>query len=91
MEVVNLENELRRYSLNNIPEEFFFTLKQKGFSDIQIAHILGNVGEEDVYQRRTGLGIRRVYKMVDTCAAEFRAKTPYYYSTYEGEKRIHCI
>jgi carbamoyl-phosphate synthase large subunit len=84
-EVVNLELELRRYSLNNIPTEFFFTLKQKGFSDAQIAYVLSNVSEEDVYQRRTSLGIRRVYKMVDTCAGEFPAKTPYYYSTYEGE------
>ena len=84
-DVVNLENELRRYSLNNIPEEFLFTLKQKGFSDTQIAYILGNVTEEDVYQRRKSLGINRVYKMVDTCAAEFAAKTPYFYSTYEGE------
>ena len=84
-DVVNLENELRRYSLNNIPEEFLFTLKQKGFSDTQIAYILGNVTEEDVYQRRKALGMHRVYKMVDTCAAEFPAKTPYYYSTYEGE------
>jgi len=85
MDVVNLENELRRYSLNNIPEDFFFTLKQKGFSDTQLAYILGNVTEEDVYQRRKALGIIRVYKMVDTCAAEFAAKTPYYYSTFEGE------
>jgi len=85
MDVVNLENELRRYSLTNIPEDFFYTLKQKGFSDTQIAYILGNVTEEDVYQRRKALGINRVYKMVDTCAAEFPAKTPYYYSTYEGE------
>ncbi|MBS1526541.1 MAG: carbamoyl-phosphate synthase large subunit [Bacteroidetes bacterium] len=84
-EIVNLEVELRRYSLNNIPTEFFFTLKQKGFSDLQIAHILTNVTEEDVYQRRKSLGITRVYKMVDTCAAEFPAKTPYFYSTYEGE------
>src|SRR6195952_70594 len=85
MDVVNLETELRRYTLNNIPEDFLFTLKQKGFSDTQIAYILGNVTEEDVYQRRKELGIKRVYKMVDTCAAEFPAKTPYYYSTYEGE------
>ena len=85
MDIVNLETELRRYSLNNIPEDFFFTLKQKGFSDTQISYILGNVTEEDVYQRRKALGIKRVYKMVDTCAAEFAAKTPYYYSTYEGE------
>ncbi len=84
-EVVNLEIELRRYSLNNIPKDFFFTLKQKGFSDEQIAHVLQHVSEEDVYQRRKELGLHRVYKMVDTCAAEFQAKTPYYYSTYEGE------
>jgi carbamoyl-phosphate synthase large subunit len=84
-DVVNIETELRRYSLNNIPEDFFFTLKQRGFSDTQIAYVLGNVTEEDVYQRRKALNINRVYKMVDTCAAEFSAKTPYYYSTYEGE------
>jgi carbamoyl-phosphate synthase large subunit len=84
-DVVNIETELRRYSLNNIPEDFFFTLKQRGFSDTQIAYVLGNVTEEDVYQRRKALNINRVYKMVDTCAAEFAAKTPYYYSTYEGE------
>jgi len=84
-EVVNMEVELRRYSLNNIPKDFFYTLKQKGFSDAQIAYVLQHVSEEDVYQRRKELGIHRVYKMVDTCAAEFQAKTPYYYSTYEGE------
>jgi carbamoyl-phosphate synthase large subunit len=84
-EVVGMETELRRYSLNNIPKEFLFNLKQKGFSDAQIAYILGNVTEEDVYQRRKELGMHRVYKMVDTCAAEFQAKTPYFYSTYEGE------
>ncbi|MGY3214513.1 carbamoyl-phosphate synthase large subunit [Mucilaginibacter sp. HD30] len=85
MEVVQMENELRRYSLNTIPHDFLYTLKQKGFSDQQIAYVLHNTTEEDVYQRRKELGIRRVYKMVDTCAAEFPAKTPYYYSTYEGE------
>jgi carbamoyl-phosphate synthase large subunit len=84
-ELVGLDTELRRYSLNNIPREFLFNLKQKGFSDAQIAYILGNVTEEDVYQRRKALGMHRVYKMVDTCAAEFQAKTPYFYSTYEGE------
>ncbi|RYE05021.1 MAG: carbamoyl-phosphate synthase large subunit, partial [Sphingobacteriaceae bacterium] len=65
-EVVNLEIELRRYSLNNIPREFFYTLKQKGFSDAQIAYVLQHVSEEDVYQRRKELGLHRVYKMVDT-------------------------
>ncbi len=82
-ELVALENELKRYSLNNIPKDFFFNLKQKGFSDIQIAHILGNTSEDEVYQRRKELGIVRSFKMVDTCAAEFPAQTPYFYSTFE--------
>jgi len=84
-ELVALETELKRYSLSNLPKEFFFTLKQKGFSDIQIAYLLGNVTEDEVYDRRKALGINRVYKMVDTCAAEFAAQTPYYYSTFEEE------
>ncbi|WP_256010789.1 carbamoyl-phosphate synthase large subunit [Desertivirga xinjiangensis] len=84
-ELVLLEQELKRYSLNNIPKDFFYTLKQKGFSDVQIAWLLGNVTEDEVYDRRKELGIRRVYKMVDTCAAEFQAQTPYYYSTFEDE------
>jgi carbamoyl-phosphate synthase large subunit len=84
-ELVALEIELKRYSLNNIPRDFLFTLKQKGFSDVQIAWLLGNVKEDEVYERRKELGIRRVYKMVDTCAAEFPAQTPYYYSTFEEE------
>jgi len=84
-ELVQLETELKRYSLNNIPQDFFVNLKQKGFSDIQIAYLLGNVTEDEVYDRRKALGINRVFKMVDTCAAEFSAKTPYYYSTFEEE------
>lgn len=88
-ELVHLETELKRYSLNNIPKDFFFNLKQKGFSDIQIAYLLGNVTEDEVYERRKSLGIRRVYKMVDTCAAEFAAQTPYYYSTFEEENESH--
>lgn len=84
-ELVQLEGELRRYQLNNIPRDFFMTLKQKGYSDIQIAWLLGNTTEDELYARRKELGIRRVYKMVDTCAAEFPAQTPYYYSTFEDE------
>ncbi|MBM3401644.1 MAG: carbamoyl-phosphate synthase large subunit [Bacteroidetes bacterium] len=85
LELVSLEAELKRYSLNNIPTDFFKTLKQKGYADAQIAWLLGNVTEDEVYERRKELGIRRVYKMVDTCAAEFPAKTPYFYSTFEDE------
>ena len=85
LELVNMEAELKRYSLNNIPADFFITLKQKGYADAQIAWLLGNVTEDEVYDRRKSLGIKRVYKMVDTCAAEFPAQTPYYYSTFEDE------
>jgi carbamoyl-phosphate synthase large subunit len=85
MELVNMEAELKRYSLKNIPTDFFITLKQKGYADTQIAWLLGNVTEDEVYDRRKELGIHRVYKMVDTCAAEFPAKTPYFYSTFEDE------
>lgn len=84
-ELVQYETELRRYQLNNIPRDFFVTLKQKGYSDAQISWLLGNVTEDQVYNRRKELGINRVYKMVDTCAAEFPAQTPYYYSTFEDE------
>jgi carbamoyl-phosphate synthase large subunit len=84
-ELVQLETELKRYTLTNIPKDFFITLKQKGFSDIQIAYLLGNVTEDEVYERRRSIGIKRVFKMVDTCAAEFAAQTPYYYSTFEEE------
>ena len=84
-ELVQFETELKRYQLNNIPADFFMTLKQKGYSDQQIAWLLGNVTEDQVYDRRKELGINRVYKMVDTCAAEFPAQTPYYYSTFESE------
>ncbi|MCY4781635.1 carbamoyl-phosphate synthase large subunit [Sphingobacterium sp. UT-1RO-CII-1] len=84
-ELVHLETELRRYQLNNIPRDFFVTLKQKGYSDAQISWLLGNVTEDQVYDRRKELGITRVFKMVDTCAAEFPAHTPYFYSTFEDE------
>ena len=84
-QLVDMEKELKRYQLQNIPKGFFLELKQKGFADAQIAHVLGNVTEDEVYARRKELDVRRVYKMVDTCAAEFPAKTPYFYSTFETE------
>ena len=89
-ELVHLELELKRYSLKNIPKDFFVTLKQKGYADAQVAWLLGNVTEDEVYERRKELNINRVYKMVDTCAAEFQAKTPYFYSTFEDENESIC-
>ncbi len=82
--LVLMEEELRRYSLQNVPAGFFMELKQHGFSDVQLAWIL-NTDEESVYQRRKELGINRVYKMVDTCAAEFPSPTPYFYSSFGSE------
>ncbi len=83
--LVNYEHELKRYRLEEIPKSLFLEVKQMGFSDAQIAYILRNVSEDEVYERRKELGIRRIYKMVDTCAAEFEAKTPYFYSTFENQ------
>jgi carbamoyl-phosphate synthase large subunit len=77
-----LEDELRRYKLNNVPKDYLLELKQNGFSDIQIGWILG-VDEDAVYERRRELGIRRVFKMVDTCAGEFPSPTNYYYSSFD--------
>ncbi|HLR49736.1 MAG TPA: carbamoyl-phosphate synthase large subunit [Candidatus Sphingobacterium stercoripullorum] len=84
-ELVEVETQLKRYELSNIPKEFFLTLKQKGYSDNQIAWLLGNVTENEVYDRRMELGLKRVFKMVDTCAGEFPAYTPYFYSTFDEE------
>jgi len=69
--------------LESDPERFF-RIKQAGFSDIQLAHLI-DTGEERLRQARKRFDIRPVYKLVDTCAAEFSAATPYYYSTYEEE------
>jgi carbamoyl-phosphate synthase large subunit len=83
-ELVLIEKEIAKYQINNLPKPLLLTAKQKGFSDRQIAHILGCV-ESQVNKVRNEQGIKRVYKVVDTCAAEFEAKTAYYYSTFEGE------
>lgn len=80
-----IEDELMRYNVaEDIPVDFFRQLKVLGYSDAQIAWVL-RINEEEVTKQRKKLGIRRTYKMVDTCAAEFEAKTPYYYSTFDSE------
>ncbi|MBK8880475.1 MAG: carbamoyl-phosphate synthase large subunit [Haliscomenobacter sp.] len=83
--LVKLEKQLMRFNLpEDISEPLFRELKEVGYSDAQIAWLL-RVKEEEVTRRRKSLGIRRTYKMVDTCAAEFEAQTPYYYSTFDAE------
>ena len=83
-ELVIFEKEIIRHSIETIDKELLFEAKNKGYADRQIAHLLKCL-ESQVYQKRTDLGIKRVYKMVDTCAAEFEAQTPYFYSTFEKE------
>ncbi|MEN9859283.1 MAG: hypothetical protein RIT50_1405 [Bacteroidota bacterium] len=81
--IVNLEKELGKYSLEDLPLALLEEAKVEGFSDEQIARIVRNGDEDAIYEKRKKAGITRVYKMVDTCAAEFEAKTPYFYSTFE--------
>ncbi|MGB2278414.1 MAG: carbamoyl-phosphate synthase large subunit [Flavobacteriales bacterium] len=86
-ELVVLEFEVEKYHVGNVPEELILEAKMKGYADRQIAHLLRCL-ESEVHQLRTEMGINRVYKLVDTCAAEFEAKTPYYYSTFESKKQL---
>ncbi|MEO9511442.1 MAG: carbamoyl-phosphate synthase large subunit [Flavobacteriaceae bacterium] len=79
-----LELEISKYTVESLPKALLLEAKQKGFADRQIAHML-DCYESEVHSKRTDLGINRVYKLVDTCAAEFKAMTPYYYSTFEEE------
>ncbi len=79
-----LEKEIENFSLETLPRELLLEAKQKGFADRQIAHMLDCV-ESKVHQKRMDFNINRVYKLVDTCAAEFKAQTPYYYSTFEAD------
>ena len=81
--ICNIEKELAKYDLDSLPAELLREAKVNGFGDEQISRILQHGDEEDIYKKRKELGITRVYKMVDTCSAEFEAKTPYFYSTFE--------
>jgi carbamoyl-phosphate synthase large subunit len=84
-QICEIEKEIAKYSLDTIPTELLKEAKKNGFSDLQIVKIMNNTCTEDeVYEKRKALRITRVYKMVDTCSAEFEAKTPYFYSTFEG-------
>jgi carbamoyl-phosphate synthase large subunit len=86
-ELVNLEKVISSHGLETITADLLLTAKQKGFADRQIAHML-DCYESEVYKKRNLLGINRVYKLVDTCAAEFAAQTPYYYSSFEQKMAL---
>lgn len=83
-ELYLLEKEISNYTIETLPKDLLLEAKQKGFADRQIAHMLKTL-ESKVHDLRDKMGINRVFKLVDTCAAEFPAKTPYYYSTFEAE------
>ncbi|MER0439673.1 carbamoyl-phosphate synthase large subunit [Emticicia sp. W12TSBA100-4] len=80
-EMIMLEKEIEQTTIDEISQELLLTAKQKGYADRQIAHLL-NCKESQVFNKRIELKIHRIYKCVDTCAAEFEAKTPYFYSTF---------
>ncbi len=82
--LVEFEKEIKKYELATIPAEVMRTAKEKGYADRQIAHLI-DCRESEVHKRRREMGIQRVFKLVDTCAGEFEAKTPYYYSTFDAE------
>jgi carbamoyl-phosphate synthase large subunit len=83
-ELYALEVEVSKYNIDSLQKDLLLEAKQKGFADRQIAHML-DCFESEVYNKRDAFGISRIFKLVDTCAAEFKAQTPYYYSTFEAE------
>ncbi len=83
-QMIALENEVSKFKLETISKDLLYEAKQMGYADRQMAHLLKCL-ESEVYSKRKEFNINRVFKMVDTCAAEFEAKTPYYYSTFEDE------
>jgi carbamoyl-phosphate synthase large subunit len=83
-DLVKLDAEIEKFTIDSISFDLLKEAKQKGYADRQIAHLLKCL-ESQVFNKRNDLGIKRVYKLVDTCAAEFEAQTPYYYSTFEDE------
>ena len=89
-ELVQIEESFRGKSMDDISDEMLFTSKLKGFSDAQLAQAMGNITEDELYDERHARGIKRVYKVVDTCAGEFKAKTPYFYSSFglENESEV---
>jgi len=82
--ICNMEKELANYKIDTLPTELLQQAKRLGFSDEQIVRVMNSGTEDELYEKRKAAGITRIYKMVDTCSAEFEAKTPYFYSTFEG-------
>jgi len=86
-ELYQLEKKISTYQIDTLPTALMLEAKQNGFADRQIAHMLDCL-ESQVNSKRAEMGVERVYKLVDTCAAEFAAQTPYYYSTFEEKMQL---
>lgn len=90
--ICNCEKEIAKHDLKTLPDDLLRQAKDLGFSDEQIIRVMKEENTEALYERRKAIGLTRVFKMVDTCAAEFEAKTPYFYSTFEqsvnGSKQL---
>ena len=84
-EMIQLEHKIETFRLDSLPKEILLDAKQKGYADRQLAHLL-RCKESEVTSKRKGMGINRVFKCVDTCSAEFEAKTPYFYSTFSASE-----
>jgi len=81
--ICECEKKIAKCDLKTLPDDLLTEAKLLGFSDEQIVRIMNEENSELIYERRKAMGLTRVFKMVDTCSAEFQAKTPYFYSTFE--------
>jgi carbamoyl-phosphate synthase large subunit len=86
--IADCEKEIAKYNFASLPEALLREAKMIGFSDEQLVRIMQDGDADAMYERRKSLGITRVFKMVDTCSAEFEAKTPYFYSTFENSNSV---
>jgi len=83
--LVRFEKEFSKFNIDTIPDSLLRKAKELGYSDAQIAWMLREDNEDKIYEKRKSIGLERVFKVVDTCAAEFEAQTPYFYSTFDHE------
>ncbi|RYY63952.1 MAG: carbamoyl-phosphate synthase large subunit, partial [Chitinophagaceae bacterium] len=83
--ICDCEKQIAQYDLKTLPDQVLTEAKMLGFSDEQIVRIMREENADEIYERRKKMGLTRVFKMVDTCSAEFEAKTPYFYSTFENK------
>jgi carbamoyl-phosphate synthase large subunit len=86
--ICDCEKEIAKYDIKTLPDDLLVEAKRLGFSDEQIIRIMREEDSDLIYQRRKQMGLTRVFKMVDTCSAEFTAKTPYFYSTFETKPSV---